>query len=240
VAVESYRDQGYVPDAFCNYLALLGWSPPGEAEKVDRDTLVREFRLSDVHHAPARFDVHKLTHMNGEYLRELPLGEFVAAARPWIDPVPGEWVPPQGPPWPAERFDPSKFERLAPLVQERVATLGEVPGMVDFVFLADPPLDDTSWSKAIGRDQGAPAILADALEAYSACDWSAEELGTVTRELAERHGRKLAKAQAPIRVAVTGRTVGPPLFESLEVLGRDEVQRRLRAALERATDDQPG
>jgi glutamyl-tRNA synthetase len=241
VAVESYRDRGFLPDAFCNYLALLGWSPPGGAEKVDRDTLVREFRLVDVHHAPARFDVQKLTHMNGEYIRGLPLSEFIGATRPWIDPVPGAWAPPgDGLPWDADRFDGSKFERLAPLIQERVATLGEVPGMVDFVFLAEPPIDDASWSKAIGSDPGAAAILADALEVYSDCEWSAEVLGTVTRKLAERQGRKLARAQAPIRVAVTGRTVGPPLFESLEVLGRDEVRRRLRSALERATVDQQG
>ena len=241
VAVESYRDQGFLPDAFVNYLALLGWSPPGEAEKVDREALVREFRLEDVHHAPARFDVQKLTHMNGEYIRELPADRFIEAARPWVDPVPGRWAPPgDGPPWDPGHFDPSKFARLAPLVQERVATLGEVPAMVDFVFLAEAPLDDASWGKAIRRDQQAPAILAAALDVYAGCRWSADALGDATRGLAEGEGRKLAMAQAPIRVAVTGRTVGPPLFESLEVLGRDEVLRRLRAALEHATADQQG
>ncbi|MGP8060316.1 MAG: glutamate--tRNA ligase [Acidimicrobiales bacterium] len=241
VAVESYRDQGFLPDAFVNYLALLGWSPPGEAEKADRETLVREFRLADVHHAPARFDVQKLTHLNGEYVRELPGDRFIEAARPWIDPVAGQWAPPgAGPPWPPGDFDADKFARLAPLVQERVATLGEIPAMVDFIFLADPPVDQASWDKAIGRDPEAPDILSGALGAYAGCEWSADVLGQVTRALAEARGRKLAKAQAPIRVAVTGRTVGPPLFESLEVLGRDEVLRRLGVALERATAVRPG
>ena len=235
VAVESYRDQGYLPDAFRNYLALLGWSPPGGAEMVEVAELVRDFRLEDVHHAPAFFDVRKLTHMNGEYIRRMPIGEFLRATRPWVSPIPGEWAPEgAGPAWPAERFDEATFELLAPLVQERVAVLGEVPAMVDFVFLADPPFDQASWDKAMVRDAAGPAILTAAVAAYESCGWTAGELHEATLALAEAHGRKLGKAQAPIRVAVTGRSVGPPLFESLQVLGRDEVLRRLRHALAEA------
>jgi glutamyl-tRNA synthetase len=275
VAVESYRDEGYLPEAFRNYLALLGWSPPGDAEKVDVETLVREFRLEDVHHAPAFFDVQKMTHLNGEYVRELPLDEFVDRSRPWVAPQllgavadpgtadpgtadpgtadpgtadPGEadgaagldgpdgraWVPAVGaPPWPPERFDEDAFAALAPLVQERVVRLDQVPGMVDFVFLAEPAIDPASWEKAIARDDGAGALLAAALDAYRSCPWSADALKEATLAMADAAGRKLGKAQAPIRVAVTGRTVGPPLFESLEVLGRDAVLRRLQAALDR-------
>ena len=235
VAVESYRDQGYLPEAFRNYLALLGWSPPGDAEMVELAVLVHEFRLEDVHHAPAFFDVRKLTHLNGEYIRRMSLSEFIGACRPWVRPAGEPWSPEgAGPPWPAERFDEANFELLAPLVQERVAVLGEVPGMVDFVFLADPPFDQASWDKAIGRDAGSRAILAEAVQAYGSCGWTAAELHEVTLALAEAHGRKLGKAQAPIRVAVTGRSVGPPLFESLQVLGRDEVLRRLRRAIDAA------
>ncbi len=234
VAVEAYRDQGYLPEAFDNYLALLGWSPPGDVEKVGLETIVADFRLEDVHHSPAFFDVKKLTHLNGEYIRELAVDDFIAACRPWVDPVPGAWAPTGGgAPWPSERFDPATFARLAPLVQERVATLGEVPAMIDFVFLAEPVIDETSWEKAVTRDEGAVAILTDALAAYETCEWSPESLHEATLAVAERHGRKLGKAQAPIRVAVTGRTVGPPLFESLDVLGRVEVIRRLRATLGR-------
>jgi glutamyl-tRNA synthetase len=126
------------------------------------------------------------------------------------------------------------FERLAPVVQERVAVLGEVPAMVDFVFLPEPAIDAASWDKAIRRDDGAAGILDAAARAYEDCEWSADALREATIAVGEAMGRKLAKAQAPIRVAVTGRSVGPPLFESLEVLGRDEVLRRLRAALDRA------
>jgi glutamyl-tRNA synthetase len=246
VAVESYRDEGYLPEAFRNYLALLGWSPPGDAEKVDVETLVREFRLEDVHHAPAFFDVQKMTHLNGEYVRELPLDEFIDRSRPWVAPqlLGGDgaaWLPAVGaPPWPPERFDEDAFLALAPLVQERVVRLDQVPGMVDFVFLAVPAIDPASWEKAIARDDGAGVLLAVALDAYASCPWSADALKEVTLAVADAAGRKLGKAQAPIRVAVTGRTVGPPLFESLEVLGRDAVLRRLQAALDRLPEGAPG
>ena len=240
VAVEMYRDQGYLPEALRNYLALLGWSPPGGEEKVPLEVLVDNFALEDVNHSPAFFDVKKLAHMNGEYIRELPVAEFVERVRPWVDPATekaaGRWVPePAGaPPWPPERFDADVFLRLAPLLQERVAVLGDAPGLVDFVFLSDPVVDEASWDKAIGVDAGAAGLLEEAIAAYERTEWGASALREVTSAIAERAGRKLAKAQAPIRVAVTGRTVGPPLFESLEVLGRDEVLRRLRRALERA------
>jgi glutamyl-tRNA synthetase len=138
-----------------------------------------------------------------------------------------------GPPWPAEKFDPGVFESIAPLVQERVATLAEVPAMVDFLFLADPVVDEGSWEKAIRRDGGALEVLDGAVAAYSAIpadQWSAEEIRAATEALGAAMDRKLSKTQAPVRVAVTGRTVGPPLFESLALLGRDEVIRRLELA----------
>ncbi len=240
VAVESYRDQGYLPEALRNYLALLGWSPPGGEEKVPLQVLIESFALEDVNHSPAFFDVKKLTHMNGEYVRELSVSEFVERVRPWVDPTAeraaGRWVPETAapPPWSPERFDADVFLRLAPLVQERIAVLGDAPGLVDFVFLPEPPVDETSWAKVIGGDAGAVTLLEDAIAAFEHAEWSASALRDATSAIGEQAGRKLAKAQAPIRVAVTGRTVGPPLFESLEVLGRDEVLRRLRRALERA------
>jgi glutamyl-tRNA synthetase len=244
VAVEMYREQGYLPAAFRNYLALLGWSP-GDEEIVPLATLIEKFRIEDVQRSPAFFDVQKLTHMNGVYLRALPVDEFIAACRPWVDPVEGEWVPggwrdpdtgapaASGPPWPPDRFDPEVFARIAPVVQERVSVLGDVPALVDFLFLENPPIDERSWAKAVAGDAVAPKLLQAALDAYATCEWKRDELHRVTAELGESFGRKLGKAQAPIRVAVTGTQVGPPLFESLEVLGRDETRRRLAAALAR-------
>jgi len=227
VAVESYRDQGYLPDPFVNYLGLLGWSPPNdETEVFTRDQMVQWFSLSDVNHSPAFFDVAKLTHMNGEYIRAMGTDDFVEACRPWLE---GESVP-----WSDGAFDLAAFSAMAPVVQERVAVLGEVPAMVDFLFVDTPAFDPDSWAKSMAGDDGAPAILEAAMVAYEALrdDWTSAALHAATLGVAESVGRKLGNAQAPVRIAVTGRRVGPPLFEALEVLGPDRTLARLRSAVD--------
>jgi len=235
VAVESYRDQGYLPDAFVNYLALLGWSPRGEEEIVPRLTLIEQFRLEDVSHSPAFFDVKKLTHMNGEYIRALSLEEFIDAATPWVAPWSSEWTPSdRDVPWTMDQFDPSLFARVAHLVQERVATLGEIPSMVSFFFLDAVPFDDATFDKTIARDEVAQSVLRSALDAFATVEWNADALHESTLQLGESLGLALRKSQAPIRCAVTGTSVGPPLFESMELLGREAVLERLRGALVRA------
>ena len=162
VAVESYRDQGYLPDAFVNYLSLLGWSPPGGEEIFDVGQMLDWFRLEDVNHSPAFFDVVKLTHINGEYIRAMPTEAFIEACRPWLT---GDRAP-----WPDSNFDEAVFATLAPLVQERVAVLGEVPAMVDFMFLDPPPIDEEAWAKAVAGDDQAVTILSAAVEAYEGLD----------------------------------------------------------------------
>jgi glutamyl-tRNA synthetase len=228
VALEDYRDKGYLPEALRNYLALLGWAPRDGREIVPIDDVVAEFQLDDVTKAAAYFDHQKLDHINGEYIRSLPVATFVRESLPWLE---------TDPPWPSERFDPDVFDRMAPLVQERVKTLAEVPGMVEFLFLEEPDIEEKSWQKAMKPP--AAAVLDDALAEYEKCEWEPEVLHQVTLKVGERHGLKLAKAQAPIRVAVTGRTVGPPLFESLAVLGRDRVLHRVRAARARLAGEEP-
>lgn len=226
VAVEDFRDQGFLADAMRNYLVLLGWSPDDGREILSTQEMIDEFRLDAVKRAPAFFDVRKLTHTNGEYIRAMDTGAFVEACSPWLREAP----------WPKGAFDPAAFARVAPLVQERVSTLGEVPAMVDFLFLEDPAIDDGSWAKAVTGDPAAPAVLDAAIEAYEGSGWTAAELRLATEEAAAAVGRKLGRAQAPIRVAVSGRTVGPPLFESLEVLGRQRVLHRLRSARRRLAE----
>jgi glutamyl-tRNA synthetase len=225
VALEDYRKDGYLPEAMVNYLALLGWGPTDGREVLSLPELVAEFRLEAVNHSPAAFDPVKLAHFNGTYLRAMSTDAFVEASLPFLE---------QGP-WPASSFDASRFARIAPLVQERVSTLAEVPAFVDFLFLDRPVIDDQAWAKGMG-DQVARAILEDAAEAYRSVPWEADALHRTTEEVGQRHGRKLARAQAPVRVAVTGRTVGPPLFESLQLLGRDQVLARLGDALERLAE----
>jgi glutamyl-tRNA synthetase len=224
VAVEEYRERGYLADAMRNYLVLLGWSPGGDEEIMELERMIAEFDIVDVKPSPAFFDVKKLEAINGEYIRALPVATFVRDSLPWLE---------MDPPWPPEQFDLAVFERVAPFVQERARVLSDVPALVDFLFLDEPKTDPDAWEKGVARVPVAGDLLDDALAAYHECDWNPAALHEVTAALGERHGLKLAKAQAPIRVAVTGRTVGIPLFESLHVLGRERTLERLRRARER-------
>jgi glutamyl-tRNA synthetase len=238
VSVESYRAQGFLPAAFANYLALLGWGHPEGTEIFDIADVAPVFALEDVHHAPAFFDIAKLRHVNAEHLRALAPEVFIHAAMPWLVAEaealekPTLEGTPFGPPWPVEHFDANVFRRIAPQVQQRVATLEEVPAMVDFLFLEHPVIDPDAWA-AVAADEAAGPILDAAIAAYESCEFDPEELHRVTGEIAEAVGRKLAKAQAPIRVAITGKRVGPPLFESMAILGREKVLERLRGARSR-------
>jgi len=223
VAVEDYRALGYLPEAMVNYLALVGWSPGEDREVLTLEELIEEFRLEDVSHSPGFFDEQRLAHFNGLYIRRLTPEEFLGRAEPFVRSP--------GAPWPEERFDQAVFEHLAPLAQERIAVLSEIPAMVEFAF--DDPFvaDEAAFDKAIRRDELARAILDAAVEALERCPWEADALKDAIAGIADALGRKLAKAQAPIRVATMGRTVGLPLFQSLEVLGRERSLERLRAAL---------
>ena len=221
VALEQFRDEGYLASAMVNYLMTLGWAPPGDQEIVPWSTIESTFALEDVNHSPAFFDLKKLAAFNGEYIRALAVDEFIAACQPWLLSADA--------PWPAERYDPAVFAAIAELVQTRVVTLADVPAMVDFLFLEDPEVDEAAWVKAIGV-AGAGELYRSVVQRYETLgDWNAEairaELETVGNEL----GIKLGKAQAPVRVAVTGRSVGPPLFEALELLGQAETVRRMHA-----------
>ena len=221
VAVEEFRERGYLSEAMRNQLALLGWSPGDDREILPIEEMVAEFDLAGVKASPAFFDVKKLDAINGEYIRSLPVATFVRESLPWLE---------TDPPWPPERFDLAVFEAVAPHVQERARTLAEVPAAVDFLFLEEPVVDPAAWDKAIVRSPAAPALLDDAISAYGDCHWDTGELHRVTAAIADRHGLKLAKAQATVRVAVTGRSVGPPLFQSLQVLGRERTLTRLQRA----------
>lgn len=236
VALEQYRDEGVLPDAMVNYLMTLGWAPPGDVEIVDFATIVREFKLSAVNHSSAFFDIKKLNSFNGDYIRKLTVDQFVTACEPWLTggrtSVAAVSESPSAP-WPAERFDRSVFLRIAPHVQTRVALLSEVPSMVDFLFLPDAPIDAAAFDKAFGTEWAVPTLRA-IRDRISAGEWNAESLKSAVEAVGAEHDVKLGKLQAPLRVATTGRSVGPPLFESLEVLGRDETIRRIDAALTRA------
>ena len=225
VALEAYRDEGYLPDAMRNYLMLLGWAPSGDREIVPWSVIEEEFRLEDVNPSPAFFDERKLRAFNGDYVRALSVEEFIATCQPWLTGT--ETIAP--PPWRPEDFDPAAFAALARLAQTRIAVLSEIVPNVDFLFLSSPVVDEAAWAKAM--KEGSGEVLDAAVAAFAAlATWTADGLKAALEEVGTPRGLKLGKAQAPVRVAVTGRVVGLPLFESLEVLGRERTLARLRAA----------
>ncbi len=226
VAVEQYREEGILADAMRNYLMTLGWAPVGDTEIVPWETIVESFRLEDVNHSPAFFDIKKLQAFNGEYIRLMSLEEFIAQAEVVLTSP--------NVPWPADRYRSDMFRAMAPLVQTRVAVMAEVVPMVDFLFLAEPPIDEQSFTKTFSAES-AVTTLNDIAVAFESIEWTAERIKVAVEAVGERHGIKLGKMQAPLRVAITGRTVGPPLFEPIELLGRDETLRRIRSAISRAS-----
>ena len=234
VALEAYRDEGYLSAAMCNYLMLLGWAPSGDREIVPWEVIEAEFRLESVNPSPAFFDEKKLRAFNGEYIRALSVEDFIEACGPWLTGTEAGTGTRIGagtvaaPPWRPEMFDAKVFAALAPLAQTRVAVLAEIVACVDFVFTDEAPIDEAAWAKAM--KEGAGDLLTATAEAMRQAEWTAESLKTLLTTVGEQRGLKLGKAQAPVRVAVTGRSVGLPLFESLEVLGRDRTLARLHAA----------
>jgi glutamyl-tRNA synthetase len=210
VTVDEFRSQGYLPDALVNYLALLGWSYDDRTTIMSRQELVERFTLERVAKSPAIFDYAKLEWLNGMYLRALSPDEYADVLVAYLREQGYDW-------------DEELVRRAAPLVQEKIATLGEFPAFAGFLFSRvepDPALVD-----------GAGPVLTAAREALVEVEpFTAPGIEAALRALAERLALKPRDAFQPIRVAVTGSKVSPGLFESLELIGKDETLARLEAA----------
>jgi glutamyl-tRNA synthetase len=208
-AVDDFRIAGYLPEALMNFIALLGWAPDGETTIMSPDELVERFTLDRVGSSPATFDYEKLDWMNGVYLRALPqedyAGRLIAHLRE------------QGVEWPEERV-----RAAAPLVQEKIEKLGQFPEFAGFLFERRNGYDTAELDAEVLA--GAADTLAE-LEPFTA-----EAIEAALRELADRLGQKPRQAFQPIRIAVTGSKVSPGLFESIELLGREETLARIRSA----------
>jgi glutamyl-tRNA synthetase len=210
VTVDEFRAEGYVPEALVNYLALLGWSYDEKTEIMTVDELVARFTLDRVGASPAAFDYQKLEHFNGVHLRALPPEEYAERLVAYLRERGYEW-------------DEQLVRRAAPLVQQKIATLGEFPEFARFLF--EPVAPDRALIDGSGPLlQEARTTLAE-LEPFEAAP-----IEESLRALAERLGLKPREAFQPIRVAVTGSKVSPGLFESIELLGRDETLARLARA----------
>lgn len=217
-----YRERGFLPEGLINYLSLLGWSFSADEDIFSVAELVEKFDIADVNANPARFDLKKAEAINADHIRRLDVKAFTEACGPWLRAPHANWAP--------EQFDQEAWEKIAPYAQTRVTVLSDITANVDFLFRDAPVEDEASWTKAM--KEGSDALLRTAREKLESADWSsAESLKNAVLAAGEEHGLKLGKAQAPVRVAVTGRTVGLPLFESLEILGREKTLSRIDAAL---------
>ena len=210
VSVEEFRREGYVAPALMNYLALLGWSFDEKTNVMSRDELVERFTLERVGASPATFDYAKLEWLNGVYLRALPPEDYAEALVSYLREQGVDW-------------DEERVREAAPLAQEKIAALAEFPDFVRFLF--EPVQPDRSLF------DGSGPILSEARQVLEAVEpFSAERIEAELRALAERLGLKPRAAFQPIRVAVTGSKISPGLFESIELLGREETLARLSAA----------
>jgi glutamyl-tRNA synthetase len=207
-SVEEFREQGYIPEALVNFLALLGWSFDDKTTVMSRDEIVERFTLERVGASPAVFDFQKLDWLNGVYLRELPPGEYADRLVAYLREQGYDW-------------DEELVRATVPLVQEKISKLSEYPDFAGFFFRdieADPALLDGS-------------VLGDAERVLAQTEpFTAESIEAALRGLAERLELKPREAFQPIRVAVTGSKVSPGLFESIELLGREETLERIRSA----------
>ena len=223
VSVAEFREAGYLPEAMVNYLALLGWGPKDGVEIRPVGEIVDQFRLDDVTPSPAFFDVKKLQHFNAEYIRALDADAFLERARPFFT---------------HGHATEAVLRPIAELVRDRVRLLTEVEPMVDFLRDDEVAVDDAAWAKHVAKHGDRAASMLDAATAGLAdCAWEAPAIEAALLDAATAAGfvngegkPQMSKAQGPVRVAVTGRAVGPPLYESLVVLGRERTLDRLRSA----------
>ena len=225
-AITAYRQEGYLPEAVVNFLAFLGWSPGTEEEIFTLDELVERFDIRKVHKGGAIFDNDRLDHLNGVYIRALSDEQLALRLRPWIP----------------EAIADADLVRMVPLIRDRLVKLSEAPGLVAFTWEPDEVV--ASWygpellvPRKAGPDEARTALVraAEVFSEIDDADFSAEVLEQRSRAAAEAAGMKAGDFFSPIRVAVTGRTVSPPLFDSLELIGRDRSVARIRIALDKLT-----
>jgi glutamyl-tRNA synthetase len=227
-AVGDYIAQGFIREALVNYLALLGWATGTEEEVLSLPEIVERFDIADVHKGGAVFDRERLEWLNGQWIRRLSADDLIDRLRPFIE---ADLVAGRITRMPSD----DEVRALLPVVQERLPTLGAIGDLVGFLWVDEVDLDPSAlvpkrWDAPTARDGLAAAreTIADVGEVA----FEADELEPPLRALAEARGWKAGDLFMAIRVAVTGRTATPPLFDTLVALGRDRVLARLDRAIE--------
>ncbi|MBN8548774.1 MAG: glutamate--tRNA ligase [Deltaproteobacteria bacterium] len=220
--VKAFRDEGYLPEALLNFLTLIGWSP-GEGEEQEIfsiDELIKRFSLERVHGAGGIFDYGKLSWMNGMYIKNLPDEEFIKRATPFIEKA-------------GLSINLDRFRAIAGPVKERVKLLTEVPSMIEFLFVDKIERDiPAMYQKGIDAAKAKEILLAVQSKLQTVSDFSHATLEAALRPLEQQFGIKLGPLFGVIRIAVTGKKITPPLFESLAALGREETMKRIGETLD--------
>jgi glutamyl-tRNA synthetase len=218
VSLDHYRQAGILPEALLNYLALMGWTMPDERDQFSLEEFVAELRLEDISLGGPVFDLEKLNWLNGKYLRDLSVDELLARLRSNV-------------------LSDDYLQAILPLVRERIDNLADFVAYADFFFVGDVRYDDSALPKLVARGR-TPAETAKACRLLldehldAILDWNAAAIEAEMRAFGEAHGWTPKELFMPIRIAVTGRTATPPLFETMEVLGKSRCRRRLLRAME--------
>ena len=223
-----HRDRGFIPEGLLNYLALLGWSLAEDRDVFSLEEMVAAFDVTKVNANPARFDQKKADAINAEHIRMLAPEDFAARLRVFLAER-GHLSADVD----AAKFPAAKFAAAADLVQTRIVVLSDAWGLLSFLFVPESEfaVDEAAAAKNLGPD-ARPVLDAAIAVLEPLADWSTDPIKTALETaLVENLGLKPRKAYGPVRVAVTGSHISPPLFESLELLGRDATLARLRAAL---------
>ncbi|MCR4426821.1 MAG: glutamate--tRNA ligase [Firmicutes bacterium] len=220
VYIGEYRDMGYLPEAVLNFLALLGWNPGTDQELFSLSELVDAFSVETLSRSDAIFDVKKLDWFNGVYIRSLTIPDLAARVRPFLEDAG------------FDISDQDYLEKAVSLVTDRLSKLTDAPEKLGFFFVEDIDIDPNAFgTKAnLPRAEIARMVRASADALSGIGEWTHESIETALRATAESSGWKAGELLMQVRIAITGRRVTPPLFESLVVLGRERSLARLRAA----------
>ena len=226
VSILEFREGGYLPETMFNFIALIGWSLDDKTELMTRQQLIDSFSLERIGRTGAIFNREKLEWMNGVYIRNLTAEDFARRSLPFLE----KSLPPEI----KRPLDINYLTKMLPLVQERAKTLAEVPGLVSFFFVeeSDYPLDSLI-GKGMTPESASRALEAARLKLVALPVFDEESMEALLRPLAVELGLKTGQLFGTLRTAVTGRTVSPPLFQTMAVLGKERCLKRIEAALNR-------
>ena len=223
VSLGEFIEKGYLPEAIVNHLALLGWGPPDDVEIRPIAEIIELFDLANVNKGSAFFDIAKLDHINGEYIRAMPTETYIEMTQPYLTGADADVT------WADEQFRPERFALVASEVQQRVTMLADAPKFVDWLFVDAVSYDVESkgWKKSMIKGKMVPEILEGIEAAFADVEWTAEGLNSAVSEVGDRLE---ARSQVVARIAITGTNAGVPMWDATAQLDREVVVRRVRAA----------